>query len=81
MAPEIDGKVYVTEFVGVNDAAELPSPGTMATIEITETQDYDLVAKVIEMEKFAPAKMAATETVATVSTPRSGLVSISMGAR
>ncbi len=24
MAPEIDGKVYVTEFEGVNDAAELP---------------------------------------------------------
>jgi ribosomal protein S12 methylthiotransferase len=81
MAPEIDGKVYITEFVGVNDAAELPSPGTMATIEITETQDYDLVAKVIEMEKFAPARMAATEAAATTSTPRSGLVSISIGAR
>ena len=24
MAPEIDGKVYITEFEGVNDAAELP---------------------------------------------------------
>ena len=27
MAPEIDGKVYVTEFEGVNDAADLPAPG------------------------------------------------------
>src|ERR1700721_870875 len=42
MAPDIDGKVYVTEFQGVNDAAELPAPGTMATIEITEAKDYDL---------------------------------------
>jgi ribosomal protein S12 methylthiotransferase len=80
MAPEIDGKVYITEFVGVNDAAELPPPGTMATIEITETQDYDLVGKVIEMEKFTAPQMA-TETATTVTTPHSGLVSISMGAR
>ena len=26
MAPEIDGKVYVTEFEGVTDAAQLPCP-------------------------------------------------------
>ena len=51
MAPEIDGKVYVTEFEGVNDAAELPSPGTLATIEITESKDYDLIGRVIEFEK------------------------------
>ena len=51
MAPEIDGKVYVTEFAGVNDAAELPSPGTMATIEITETKHYDLIGRVTEFEK------------------------------
>ena len=32
MAPEIDGKVYITEFEGVTDAADLPSlPGTLAT--------------------------------------------------
>ena len=48
MAPEIDGKVYVTEFEGVNDAADLPAPGTLATIEITETKDYDLIGRVVE---------------------------------
>jgi ribosomal protein S12 methylthiotransferase len=53
MAPEIDGKVYVTEFQGVNDAAELPSPGTLATIEITESKDYDLIGHVVEFEKPA----------------------------
>jgi ribosomal protein S12 methylthiotransferase len=50
MAPEIDGKVYITEFAGVNDAADLPAPGTLATIEITETKDYDLIGRVVEFE-------------------------------
>jgi ribosomal protein S12 methylthiotransferase len=48
MAPEIDGKVYITEFEGVNDAADLPAPGTLATIEITETKEYDLIGRVVE---------------------------------
>jgi ribosomal protein S12 methylthiotransferase len=48
MAPEIDGKVYITEFEGVNDAADLPAPGTLATIEVTNTKDYDLIGRVVE---------------------------------
>jgi ribosomal protein S12 methylthiotransferase len=56
MAPEIDGKVYITEFEGVNDAADLPAPGTLATIEITETKDYDLIGRVVE---FAAPPVAA----------------------
>src|SRR6202050_4458603 len=50
MAPDIDGKVYVTEFEGVNDAADLPAPGTLATIEITEAKDYDLIGRVTDFE-------------------------------
>ncbi len=50
MAPEIDGKVYITEFAGVTDAAELPPPGTMATVEITQSRDYDLIARAVEWE-------------------------------
>jgi ribosomal protein S12 methylthiotransferase len=50
MAPDIDGKVYVTEFEGVNDAADLPAPGTLATIEITEAKDYDLIGRVTNFE-------------------------------
>ena len=50
MAPEIDGKVYITEFEGVTDAAELPPPGTFATIEITDAKDYDLIGRVVEFE-------------------------------
>jgi ribosomal protein S12 methylthiotransferase len=48
MAPEIDGKVYVTEFEGVTDAAQLPEPGTLATLEVTGTKDYDLIGRVVE---------------------------------
>ncbi len=54
MAPEIDGKVYITEFEGVNDAAELPAPGTLATIEITEAKDYDLIGRVVEFLAAPP---------------------------
>jgi ribosomal protein S12 methylthiotransferase len=54
MAPEIDGKVYVTEFAGVNDAAELPAPGTLATIEITAAKHYDLIGRVTEFESPTP---------------------------
>ena len=54
MAPEIDGKVYITEIAGVTEAAALPPAGTMATVEITETQDYDLVGRATELEDFAP---------------------------
>jgi ribosomal protein S12 methylthiotransferase len=50
MAPDIDGKVYVTEFEGVNDAADLPAPGSLATIEITEAKDYDLIGRVTNFE-------------------------------
>ncbi len=56
MAPEIDGKVYVTEFEGVTDAAQLPEPGTLATLEVTGTKDYDLIGRVVE---FAAPPVAA----------------------
>src|ERR1700678_3589354 len=48
MAPEIDGKICITDFEGVNDAADLPAPGTLATIEVTGAKDYDLIARAIE---------------------------------
>jgi len=51
MAPEIDGKVYVTEFQGITDAAQLPAPGTLAILEVTEAKDYDLIGRVVE---FSP---------------------------
>jgi ribosomal protein S12 methylthiotransferase len=58
MAPEIDGKIYITEFVGVDDAAQLPEPGTLATVEITEAKEYDLIGRVVEFESPRVARPA-----------------------
>ena len=63
MAPEIDGKIYITEFEGVNDAAELPSVGSLATIEITEAKEYDLIGRAVGFEA-APAIAPAAQSAA-----------------
>jgi ribosomal protein S12 methylthiotransferase len=57
MAPDIDGKIYVTEFAGVTDAADLPLVGSLATIEVTESKDYDLIGCAVE---FSAPSVAAT---------------------
>ncbi|MHB8755824.1 MAG: hypothetical protein ACYC92_12855, partial [Candidatus Acidiferrales bacterium] len=49
MAPDIDGKVFITEIAGVTDAEQLPPPGTMARVEITEARDYDLIGRAVEI--------------------------------
>ena len=43
-APEIDGKVYVNDF----GPHETLVPGTFYRAEITESHDYDLVARILE---------------------------------
>ena len=58
MAPEIDGKIYVTDICGVNDAAQLPPAGTIARIEITEAHDYDLVGRATAIVSEGVAKAA-----------------------
>ncbi len=55
MAPEIDGKVCITDFEGVTNGAQLPAPGTLATVEITGSADYDLIARALE---FTPSPAA-----------------------
>jgi ribosomal protein S12 methylthiotransferase len=67
MAPEIDGKVYITDLVGQTSGSvpispsqsertgpeACPTPGQLATVEITEAHDYDLVARVVELRSEA----------------------------
>jgi ribosomal protein S12 methylthiotransferase len=65
MAPEIDGKVYVTEFAGVTDAAQLPAPGTMATIEITAAKPYDLIGRVTQFESPRAASTSRSSAAAS----------------
>ncbi len=59
MAPEIDGKIYVTDICGASDASQLPPPGTMARVQITEAHDYDLVGRATEIVADAAAELHA----------------------
>jgi ribosomal protein S12 methylthiotransferase len=58
MAPEIDGRVYVTEFEGITDAAQLPAPGTLVSLEVTEARDYDLIGRVVEFSRGPATSVA-----------------------
>jgi ribosomal protein S12 methylthiotransferase len=53
MAPDIDGKVYVTDILGSEAGhsadTSLPQPGDLVRIEITEAHDYDLVGRVTDV--------------------------------
>jgi ribosomal protein S12 methylthiotransferase len=60
MAPDIDGKVYITEFEGVNDAADLPAPGALATVEVTRAKDYDLIGRAVEPAARAVASQGSS---------------------
>jgi len=71
MAPDIDGKVYLTEFEGVSDAAALPAPGTLATVEVTGSNDYDLIARAVEFA--APPDSPEAASAAKEPARRSGV--------
>jgi len=68
MAPDIDGKVYVNDLMSATDGVfseeDLPKPGDLVRLEITEAHDYDLVGRVTEIVRRAqrpvvPANAAA----------------------
>jgi len=47
MAPEIDGKLYITD-VEMHADARAPQPGDIVSVKITEAHAYDLVGRVVE---------------------------------
>jgi ribosomal protein S12 methylthiotransferase len=49
MAPDIDGKLYITEF----PEGAPPQPGELVTVEIDKAGDYDLVGRVVAREQAA----------------------------
>jgi ribosomal protein S12 methylthiotransferase len=53
MAPEIDGKLYLTDIQPQLEGASA-CPGDMAKVEITKALDYDLVGRVVETEERLP---------------------------
>jgi ribosomal protein S12 methylthiotransferase len=59
MAPEIDGKIIITEIAG--DAE--PQRGQMATVEITKACEYDLIGRVVELREQRVDGPAAQESV------------------
>jgi ribosomal protein S12 methylthiotransferase len=69
MAPEIDGKIYITEFEGVTEPENLPQPGTMAALEVTESNDYDLIARAIEFAAPNPHSQMSQATTIVSSIP------------
>ena len=50
MAPEIDGKLYLTDIQPQPDGASA-LPGDMVTVEITRSLDYDLVGRVVTIDE------------------------------
>jgi tRNA A37 methylthiotransferase MiaB len=47
MAPEIDGKLYLTDIE--LPTGEVATPGDVAKVEITKTDAYDLIGRVVEI--------------------------------
>ena len=68
MAPEIDGKVYITEMAGISESADLPPVGTVATVEITAANDYDLIGRAIDFDRAPQANAAGGIAAASAAT-------------
>jgi ribosomal protein S12 methylthiotransferase len=67
MAPDIDGKVFITEIVPAGDACP-PQSGDVVTVEITETHAYDLVGRVVEVVNPRAAILLAPQPVTRIAT-------------
>jgi ribosomal protein S12 methylthiotransferase len=68
MAPDIDGKVYVNDLMssggGVFREDDLPKPGDLVRLEITEAHDYDLVGRVTEIVRRAQSPIVSADAAA-----------------
>src|SRR6202165_4640595 len=70
MAPEIDGKLYLND-IEVEGTTISARPGDVVTAEITETHEYDMVGRVVEIldvPRPALARIPATAPVQRVAT-------------
>jgi ribosomal protein S12 methylthiotransferase len=61
MAPEIDGKIYLTD---IEVGGEVAETGDVARVEITKTNHYDLIGRVVEIlpRHVAAASLPARRT-------------------
>jgi ribosomal protein S12 methylthiotransferase len=70
MAPEIDGKLYLSD-IEVAGSTISARPGDVVTAEITETHEYDIVGRVVEImdvPRLAVANVAMNAPVQRVAT-------------
>ena len=77
MAPEIDGKVYLTDIEVAGQAAET---GDVARVEITKTDNYDLIARVVEILPRNVAPAISPSAISASVHPVEQLTRISTGA-
>jgi ribosomal protein S12 methylthiotransferase len=77
MAPEIDGKVYLTDIEVAGQTAET---GDVARVEITKTDNYDLIARVVEILPRSIAPAFSTSATPVGAPPVEQLTRISTGA-
>jgi ribosomal protein S12 methylthiotransferase len=89
MAPDIDGKVYVNDVVPQNDvgaineestASRIPQPGDLVRIEITESHDYDLVGRILDVVRPAANRDLALAAAANGLPPQVPVQRIATGA-
>jgi ribosomal protein S12 methylthiotransferase len=77
MAPEIDGKVYLTDIEVAPQAAET---GDVARVEITKSDNYDLIARVVEILPRSVAPAISSSAIPVCTHPVEQLTRISTGA-
>ena len=75
MAPDIDGKLYLTDIE--LPSGEVASSGDIARVEITKTDAYDLIGRVVEIFPRPPARLMPPVPIAP---PAETLTHISTGA-
>jgi len=75
MAPDIDGKLYLTDIE--LRSGEVASSGDIARVEITKTDAYDLIGRVVEIFPRPPARLMPPVPIAP---PAETLTRISTGA-
>ena len=79
MAPEIDGKLYLTDMEVDGQAAQ---PGDVARVQITKTDAYDLIGRVVEIFpcRAELRGLAAAQQFSSENHPIQQLTRISTGA-
>jgi ribosomal protein S12 methylthiotransferase len=76
MAPDIDGKLYLTDIELPN--GETAATGDVVQVEITKTDAYDLIGRVVEIQSRTAARPV--ENIPAVPPPADKLTRIATGA-